>query len=135
MGVSCNRLSGMDQTLNLEKLKAKLEAEKILLQEELSGIAHQNPKNPKDWEATPTETGETDFNDETADRLEDFEERQAETIPLEKRLANVERALVHIADGTYGKCEICQGPIEMARLEANPEARTCRQHLDQETAR
>ncbi|MFH1170209.1 MAG: TraR/DksA C4-type zinc finger protein [Candidatus Vogelbacteria bacterium] len=125
----------MEQTLNLEKLKAKLEAEKILLQEELSGIAHKNPKNSKDWEASSAETGEPDFNDETADRIEEFEERQAETDPLEKQLQNIERALAHIADGTYGKCEICQASIEMARLEANPEARTCKKHLDQETAR
>ena len=125
----------MEQTLNIEKLKAKLEAEKILLQEELSGIARKNPKNPKDWEAASAETSEPDFNDETADRIEEFEERQAETIPLEKRLADVERALSHMASGNYGQCEICQVPIELARLEANPEARTCRQHLDQETAR
>lgn len=125
----------MEQTSNIEKLKAKLEAEKALLQEELSSVAHQNPKNPEDWEAVPAETDEMAFRDEGADRIETLEERQAEIIPLEKQLHNIERALAHIADGTYGKCEICQTPIELARLEANPEARTCKQHLDQETAR
>ena len=125
----------MNESLDIEALKAKLEAEKTLLQEELSGIAHKNPKNSKDWETVPTESGETDFHDEAADRIEDFEERQSETILLEKRLNNVERALAHIAGGTYGQCEICQMPIAKARLEANPEARTCKQHLDQESAR
>ena len=125
----------MDQTLNIEKLKAKLEAEKARLEDDLSGIAHKNPKNPKDWEAVPAETGEDTFRDEEADRIETLEERQAEIIPLEKQLRNIERALAHIADDTYGRCEICQTPIGTARLEANPEARTCRQHLDQESAR
>lgn len=130
--LDCNRLSGMDQSFNIEKLKAKLETEKTLLQEELSGIAHKNPKNPKDWEAVPAETGEGAFRDEEPDRIETLEERQAEIIPLEKQLHNVERALAHIADGTYGQCEICQAPIETGRLEVNPEARTCRKHLGQE---
>ncbi|MEK7622150.1 MAG: TraR/DksA C4-type zinc finger protein [Patescibacteria group bacterium] len=122
----------MEQTLNIEELKKKLEAEKLSLQEELSGIAQINPKNPADWEAVPAETGENAFRDEEADRIETLEERQAEIIPLEKRLHNIELALAHIEDGTYGKCEICHQPIEVARLEANPEARTCKQHLDQE---
>ena len=125
----------MDQTLNTETLEARLEAEKILLQEELAGIAHHNPRNLKDWEATPTEIGETDFHDETADRLEDFEGRQAETIPLEKRLDNVIQALARIKNGVYGKCEVGGEMIETDRLEANPAARTCKKHLDQENAR
>ena len=124
----------MDQTLNIEKLKARLEAEKVLLQEELAGIARQNPKNPKDWEAASAETGEVDFREETADRLEDFEERQAETVPLEKRLDNVEQALKRIAGGTYGQCEVGGETIEPDRLEANPAARTCKKHLGEEGA-
>jgi len=122
----------METSLNIDKLKTRLEAEKVLLQEELAAIAHKNPKNPKDWEAVPAESGETDFRDEAADRIEDFEERQAETEPLEKRLDNVEKALGHLANHTYGQCEICQAPIEAARLEANPAARTCKKHLGQE---
>mgnify|MGYP001571946607 CR=1 FL=1 len=122
----------MEQAINIEELKKKLEAEKKLLEEELSGIAQVNPKNPADWEAVPAETGENAFHDEEADRIETLEERQAEIIPLEKRLNNIKLVLRRITDGTYGKCEICHQPIEVARLEANPEARTCKQHLDQE---
>mgnify|MGYP001588383242 CR=1 FL=1 len=125
----------MDQLLNLELLKTKLEAEKELLTEELSGMAKVNPKNPKIWEAVPAETDENAFRDEEADRKETFEERQAEIIPLEERLDNVKRALAKIGADTYGQCEVCQTPIEIARLEVNPAARTCKRHLDQERAR
>ena len=125
----------METSLNTTELKRRLEEEKDLLIKELSGIAHKNPKNPKDWSAVPAESGEADFRDEAADRLEDFEERQAETDPLEKRLENVEQALARLANNTYGQCEICQAPIETARLEANPAARTCKKHLDQESHR
>ena len=98
-------------------------------------MAKVNPKNPKVWNAEPAETGEDAFRDEEADRIETLEEREAEIIPLEERLHNVEKALNKIATGTYGQCEVCQAPIETARLEVNPAARTCKQHLDQESAR
>ncbi len=125
----------METSLNTAGLKRRLEEERDLLTKELSGLAHKNPKNPKDWEAVPSESGEVDFNDEAADRIEDFEERQAETDPLEKRLENVTQALARLANNTYGQCEICHEPIEPARLEANPAARTCKKHLDQEDHR
>ena len=124
----------MDQKI-VDQLRVKLEAEKKLLTEELSGMAKVNPKNPKVWNAVPGETGEDAFRDEEADRIETLEEREAEIIPLEERLHNVEKALNKIATGTYGQCEVCQVPIEAARLEVNPAARTCKQHLDQESAR
>ena len=40
-------------------------------------------------------------------------------------LAEIDAALVRLADGTYGICERCGRPIGEARLEARPEARTC----------
>ncbi|HEY4476744.1 MAG TPA: TraR/DksA C4-type zinc finger protein [Candidatus Paceibacterota bacterium] len=125
----------MNQDLDIKKLKQQLEEERTLLTKELSGIARVNPKNPKDWEAVPAETDKAEFRDEAADRIEELEERQAETIPLEKRLENVNQALTRIATGIYGQCEICQTPIETPRLDANPAARTCKKHLDQESVR
>lgn len=40
-------------------------------------------------------------------------------------LANVEAALVRVADGTYGECEDCGNPIPYPRLAAYPAARRC----------
>jgi RNA polymerase-binding transcription factor DksA len=40
-------------------------------------------------------------------------------------LAQVERALAHIADGTYGLCERCRQQIDFARLKAIPHATYC----------
>lgn len=40
-------------------------------------------------------------------------------------LADVEAALGRVADGTYGRCELCGRPIAPARLEARPTATTC----------
>jgi len=48
---------------------------------------------------------------------------------LEKRvrdqLAEVEHALHKFDQGTYGLCDICDQPIEPARLEALPQANLC----------
>jgi len=38
---------------------------------------------------------------------------------------NVEKALKKFEDGTYGLCESCGASVDMARLEAVPEARYC----------
>jgi len=44
---------------------------------------------------------------------------------LDAKLRDVERALVKLADGTYGTCDRCGGPIGTERLEAIPSAVRC----------
>jgi RNA polymerase-binding protein DksA len=43
----------------------------------------------------------------------------------EQVLADIERALAKVDDGTYGVCEDCGKPIAPERLEAMPWARYC----------
>ena len=40
-------------------------------------------------------------------------------------LLQVERALVRLDEGTYGRCENCGNPIPKARLQAFPRATLC----------
>jgi RNA polymerase-binding transcription factor DksA len=47
---------------------------------------------------------------------------------VEGELADVERALQRLDEGTYGLCEACGKPIEDERLEALPAARFCVEH-------
>lgn len=47
---------------------------------------------------------------------------------MEEQLAEVERALGKMDDGTYGTCEVGGEPIPVARLEAVPTARVCIEH-------
>jgi DnaK suppressor protein len=56
-----------------------------------------------------------------------FERSQVGTLVEEARhqLAEVDAARARLADGTYGTCEGCGGPIGEGRLEARPTARTC----------
>jgi len=44
---------------------------------------------------------------------------------LEEKLADVERALQKLEEGTYGTCDVCGDPIAPERLEAIPWATRC----------
>ncbi len=116
--------------MDIKYFKEKLVAEKTLLEEELGGIARFN-QDTSLWEATPDQdlVGEIDDND-AADRFEDFEERSGMVTTLQARLKDIDDALTKIENGTYGNCEIVPThKIEADRLEANPAARTCKEHM------
>lgn len=113
--------------------KTKLEEEKAKLTAELGTIAVRDTSTPGDWDAVRAEDpGTTGSSDEVADQLEDMVERKATEVTLERQLAKVDLALKKIDEGKYGLCEISGEPIEADRLEANPAARTCMEHMDRE---
>lgn len=112
--------------------KARLEKERDLLQEELATLGIQNPRNADDWEPKMPE-GESfgaDRND-NADVIEAEQENNASMNELEGRLNEVMAALKKFETNTYGVCEVSGEPVETERLNANPAARTCMQHMDQ----
>jgi len=43
----------------------------------------------------------------------------------QQQLLRVQNALKAVANGTYGRCRKCQGPIARERLEAQPDAGFC----------
>jgi RNA polymerase-binding transcription factor DksA len=113
------------------KFKEKLEKEQILLEQELASVGQKNPDNPGDWEATPVvmDTLKADEN-EVADTIEEYEGNTAILKQLETRYNEVLSAIKRIDAGTYGTCSVCGKPIEADRLEANPAATTCKEHLN-----
>ncbi len=114
--------------------KNKLEAEKKILQAELDEIGVAKKDDPNDWAVSPIDRDqEVTFKDDMADRMEDIQGQEAAEIPLEGRYREVIYALQKIAEGRYGICEVSGEEIETDRLKANPAARTCKQHLDQES--
>ena len=48
---------------------------------------------------------------------------------IEEGLADVERALARLDEGTYGRCEVCGDALSDAELEHAPATRFCRAHL------
>jgi len=117
---------------NIEHFKETLLKEKERVEEELKGVGRKNPSNPNDWEGTPGETEYVDASDKNslADKFESFEERSAVEVELETRLNEIKAAIEKIEKGEYGICNTCGKEIEDDRLEANPAAETCKEHIN-----
>ncbi len=113
--------------------KESLQAELSKLEAEMSSIGRKNPTNPNDWEAVPDEHQPESDPTEVADMSEEFQDRQGIMEDLEVRHSMVQHALSAIEKGTYGVCEICESTIEEDRLHANPAARTCKAHMEEES--
>jgi DnaK suppressor protein len=75
--------------------------------------------------------GNVDFDENFADSGQvaaEQGEHRALLGRLQETLADVDRALAKLDDGTYGKCEVCGEDIADARLEALPASRYCINH-------
>ncbi|MEI8130346.1 MAG: TraR/DksA C4-type zinc finger protein [bacterium] len=108
--------------------KAKLLEEQKTLVAELSRLGK---KDGAMWEATAQGGSEIEADPNTsASRFEEFEENSAVIVPLEERLKQVVAALSKVETGKYGKCRVCNNPIEEERLAVNPAAETCMTHIE-----
>lgn len=118
---------------DLNKYKGMLLEERAKLEKELSDLGIMDPETG-DWGAYQSEAGEADVSDknDAADFDEDFLTRANTLGEIEKRYIDVKNALAKIerADGSFGKCEVSGKDIEEDRLDANPAARTCKEHMN-----
>lgn len=115
--------------MKTEHFRKKLEEQKAKLESEMGSVGRPNPRVPGDWEPVPSEVGtESDLADQ-ADVVMSRESNSAILADLEARYDSILSALSRIGKKTYGKCEVCGHPIIEARLEADPAATTCTEHL------
>ncbi|MBU1557490.1 TraR/DksA C4-type zinc finger protein [Patescibacteria group bacterium] len=113
--------------------KKKLEEELLVVEKELSKIGVQDQKNPSNWvPKMPEENISSADENEVADTVDDVQINNAVVNDLEVRYNNIKVALNKIEEGIYGVCEINGEEISEERLNANPSARTCREHMDQD---
>lgn len=98
--------------------RERLEARRRELREALAEITHV-PVDP----VAPVSFGKRigDGTTEAIDRLT----KVGTARELEASLADVERALDKLDEGTYGTCDTCGDPIPPARLEARPWSVRC----------
>lgn len=119
--------------MNQEKIthfKKRLGDELQTIENELKGLGWKNEAG--EWEAQAQVDTTATESDELADRMEEYQENRAEIDELQITWNNIKRALDKIEEGTYGTCEISGEEIEEERLEANPSARTCVAHMEEE---
>ncbi len=117
-------------TIDPQAFKEKLLAEKKLLEKELQDVGRKNPDTPGDWVPAPADDARVHADDNlAADAIEEFDEKMAIVNTLESRYNEVKKALEKIESDKYGICEVCGKEIESDRLEANPSATTCKEHM------
>jgi RNA polymerase-binding transcription factor len=117
-------------TIDLTKMKTRLEAKREELRINIAGLTEANPV-PAD--PIGAGTGPQDFEEVAVDFLETQQE-QSILVNEQALLTEVLHALKRIDDGTYGKCENCGKPIPEKRLEAIPWAARdikCEEELEQ----
>ena len=115
--------------MNTDHFKQKLEQQKADLEARLASVARKSATVPGDWESLPLEQAvEADPIDQaevTSERENDVAILEA----LESQYDAVAQALHRIEKSDYGMCEVCGAPISEERLEANPAATTCVEHM------
>lgn len=116
--------------IDTKHFKQKLENEKKDLEQRLSEVGRKDPDQPRAWQPK-AEIQEASSADENvvADTIESLEDNNAILNTLEARYNDVKSGLDKIKHGSYGKCQVCGKEIEEDRLEANPAARTCKEHI------
>lgn len=116
--------ANIDEKTLLELKKALLE-KRAKIQADLEVIGKKE-KGVKDDYATKFEQV-GDRPEENASEVEMYENDLGIEHSLEKDLEDIDQALEKIEDGSYGICTNCgtSQTIDMARLKAFPEAKTC----------
>lgn len=109
-----------------EELKRKLLKEKEEVETGLKDFSQADPKLKGDFDTRfPDIAGQTPEESESADEVEEYENKLHIEHVLELRLRAVTEALEKIQKGSYGICEKCGKEIPFERLQANPAAKTC----------
>jgi DnaK suppressor protein len=107
--------------MNVEKLKAQLEAQKAKLIRDLEVAKETAP-------STVTPSDEPSYSNHLADEATTTFQQQ-QNLALEQHTLRevnaVDSALDRIRAGTYGNCDDCGQPIGQERLEALPSATLC----------
>ena len=101
-------------------LRSRLETERKHVVEELERLKAGARQAGERKEGSPSGKWE-----EAATDSSEFERELALEAQIIGRLTKVEHALDKFDNGTYGLCDNCGQPIDLARLEALPEASLC----------
>jgi DnaK suppressor protein len=95
---------------------ALLQQEQGVLQAQLKELGYADEGSGLNYDANFADSSQVTAERGEAERL---------ALELQESLDEVDAALVRLADGSYGICEVCGKPIGAARLEAMPAARLC----------
>lgn len=107
-----------------EELKKTLEAQKASLEKELESFAKEDKSLTNNWDARYPNREGGNLEDE-ADEAQEYDNLLSLEHSLELKLQDVNLALEKIEKENYGICEKCGKKMDVKRLNACPEAKTC----------
>jgi RNA polymerase-binding protein DksA len=111
-------------SLSEEEIRRLLEEERTRLQQIRMSLATDAGEPVSDevmGELSSADQHDADLGTETFERERDLSILDH----VDSQLADVERAVERLRQGTYGTCEACGRPIDEDRLRARPAARFC----------
>src|SRR5215469_368371 len=117
----------------LAELRTRLEDKRTSLQGQIAALQVDDGSGTPPIDEPSTDAPE-DSGDMSVD-LQQQDQNRATIVELRVALGEVEHALTKMDQGTYGQCEVCGGPIPVARLRVFPEARYDVQHQAEVEAR
>jgi len=102
--------------IDLDAIRRRLEMERVELLGKAGPPAVSNPLTPDERDSDEADAAVTTDLRERAMWLAQDSRQKLELI---------QQALQRLEDGTYGRCQVCGGPINPERLEALPYATQC----------
>ncbi len=103
----------------LAEMKQRLLDEQRRLRDELSHLAHRNPRLAEEM------LGGTESTDDSAAEVASISDNLSLEEELMKALRDAESALKSIEKGVYGVCKYCKRTIDERRLRARPMSSSC----------
>jgi DnaK suppressor protein len=101
----------------LERFRKRLEQERADLEQQIASLCEEFSRVAEDTDE-PADEGDA------ANEMMSMQENQTQIELLRTTLAQIDKALARIAEGTYGLSEVSGKPIPIERLEALPYATT-----------
>lgn len=113
----------------LKELENKLYKKKEELEKELKKFAQKDKNLKGDWDTKYPQFGSSSANpvEDSADEVEEYANLLPVEYSLELTLQDINKAIKKIKDKKYGLCEKCKKQIDIERLKALPESKTCKE--------
>ena len=116
--------------MEADDARSHLEQERVRLERLQAGFAaerlHEESSDDSTGELSRLDQHAADAGSETFEREKDFSILEQ----VEAELADVERALRRLDEGTYGSCEACGTAVGDERLAEQPATRFCIAHQE-----
>jgi RNA polymerase-binding protein DksA len=112
-------------SIDTSEFRSRLEEERRRIVDTIAHLHEENPRNMEDELGEVAGRGSDNHLGDMATVTFDRELDEGLEEGAQQTLAQIDRAMARLEDGTYGSCERCGKPIAEERLRARPWATLC----------